>query len=378
MAVSKSQMISMAFKILYHFWVLMLLLSMFSTLLSAGTNNDILGRVQVEEHHIDLQQDSLSKIRWELNRNAQVTLQIVNLNGRIMRTLLNNIEYKAGKHAQDWDGMDHSGKPVPDGIYLPVLTAKGIGGKEEIYNPTNSNWGDTVFPKDLYYDFEKKSVHYRFDQPVLCRLRVGERDGGPLYATLFDWQPREAGTYDYSWDGWDEQGVVHVVKNKKHYIVVEGASLPENYFTVSESPRNISSFEEFTEKIPLQEPGGKLPVYHLQHPVGKCRDLELSALIDGNKIPDGKPVEVTGTIEIKLVTGSEEDIASHIADSFEIYLFVDGEFSHEAVPEKPPAVINLDTTKYADGAYFLTLNSKVGEDHLGAMSLKIVVKNSTN
>ncbi len=56
-------------------------------------------------------------IRFELNRSCEVKLQVFDLLGRRVRTLVSG-RLSAGRHTRTWDGKDEAGKPVSSGVYL--------------------------------------------------------------------------------------------------------------------------------------------------------------------------------------------------------------------------------------------------------------------
>jgi len=64
------------------------------------------------------------EISFELKSPAQAELAVYNLRGQKLRDL-SSASYGPGKHSLTWDGKDHSGTPVPAGIYLLRLCAEG-------------------------------------------------------------------------------------------------------------------------------------------------------------------------------------------------------------------------------------------------------------
>jgi choice-of-anchor B domain-containing protein len=58
-----------------------------------------------------------TRIAFELAEPGHVALRIVDAGGRSVRTLLAG-EMHAGSYAVEWDGRDHSGRPVHSGVYL--------------------------------------------------------------------------------------------------------------------------------------------------------------------------------------------------------------------------------------------------------------------
>lgn len=56
-------------------------------------------------------------IEFTLPRSQPVTLEIFNLNGQHIKTLINHRGLSAGDHRIQWDGKDQFGKPVSSGMY---------------------------------------------------------------------------------------------------------------------------------------------------------------------------------------------------------------------------------------------------------------------
>jgi hypothetical protein len=63
-----------------------------------------------------------TEIRFELPAANEVVIKIYNLVGEEIRTLV-DAPYAAGSHRVHWDGKDHAGNPVANGIYLYRLRA---------------------------------------------------------------------------------------------------------------------------------------------------------------------------------------------------------------------------------------------------------------
>lgn len=63
-------------------------------------------------------------LRFELQRRSQVILQITDVAGRHVRTLVNEAR-SAGLHEVKWDGRDDAGNPVASGVYISRLESRG-------------------------------------------------------------------------------------------------------------------------------------------------------------------------------------------------------------------------------------------------------------
>ncbi|SYZ74066.1 putative Thermitase [Candidatus Zixiibacteriota bacterium] len=63
-----------------------------------------------------------TEIRFSLEKRSHVVLNIYDILGRKVRTVI-DADYEAGIHGAIWDGSDDGGKPVASGIYLYKISA---------------------------------------------------------------------------------------------------------------------------------------------------------------------------------------------------------------------------------------------------------------
>jgi len=66
-----------------------------------------------------------TSIRFELARAASVRLEIYDVRGARVASLIGGDVLPAGGHATTWDGRDHAGRRAPPGIYLVRIEAEG-------------------------------------------------------------------------------------------------------------------------------------------------------------------------------------------------------------------------------------------------------------
>ena len=64
-------------------------------------------------------------IKYDLAESADVTLQIYNVLGQVIRTLVASEVQNAGRYQIRWNGMDDRGVPVSSGIYFYQISADG-------------------------------------------------------------------------------------------------------------------------------------------------------------------------------------------------------------------------------------------------------------
>jgi hypothetical protein len=64
-------------------------------------------------------------IEFDLPHNGAATLTVYDLNGRLIKQLINGY-YRSGLHKTEWDGRDQHGKAVASGAYIIVLKMRGF------------------------------------------------------------------------------------------------------------------------------------------------------------------------------------------------------------------------------------------------------------
>ncbi len=64
-------------------------------------------------------------VRFELPSSSTVYIRIFDAGGKLIRTLINGVEYSAGSWEEEWDGRNKAGDLVQSGIYFCVLDAAG-------------------------------------------------------------------------------------------------------------------------------------------------------------------------------------------------------------------------------------------------------------
>lgn len=69
---------------------------------------------------------SMAFFRYGLPGDAHVRLQVFDVRGRLVRTLVDGAE-PAGRHERMWDGRNHDGRDVAQGVYLARLVVEGSG-----------------------------------------------------------------------------------------------------------------------------------------------------------------------------------------------------------------------------------------------------------
>ena len=356
-----------------NFVLLVWILTVYSPLpVHAGR---LLHSVRTEPQKIDVFKNETAQISWHQSEKGTLDVFICNLDGIVVRTFYSRENLKNGSHLVAWDGRDTMGRLCPNGIYIPIIKIKTKRWGSELYNPTDSPWGEDLTIRDLDYDFKKQTIGYTLAKPMLCKMRVGIKEGGPCYKTVFDWQPHEAGYHEKRWDGRDLNGIVEVWKKEKFQIVLDAFLAPKEAIFLEGSDNTSHRFEGVEKRFPLHPPRGKKIMVHALHKREFCHDMQIKVdLIHTRGTVKGIPV-IGGNTEFKVMTANKNDLEHIIRERFELYQFMDGSFVYEGPQKTLPAVIRLDTTKFANGRHIFTVNLRTSEDHVGTYSMKVYIKN---
>ena len=65
-----------------------------------------------------------TQIQFTIGQNELVSLNIFDVQGRLVNSLISNIYYTAGYHSMSWDGKNNLGTQVPSGMYLYKLVSE--------------------------------------------------------------------------------------------------------------------------------------------------------------------------------------------------------------------------------------------------------------
>jgi hypothetical protein len=95
-------------------------------MLFSGIDEDKIGTLQPQEFVLFQNYPNpfnpTTMISFELPTSAKVTVDIFNVNGQLVRTLVNDVR-PAGVHTFNWDGTDDAGTSLTSGIYVYKMKA---------------------------------------------------------------------------------------------------------------------------------------------------------------------------------------------------------------------------------------------------------------
>jgi len=333
-------------------------------------SNQFVHSVRVEPVEINTSKDEIVQISWELSESGMLDVFICDIDGNIVKTLLKQTKSSQGQQVT-WDGKDDFGNRCPTGAYLPIIKIRTSRKGSEVYNPTTSPWGYEIQLANLVYDENQQVIRYTLEKPVLCLMRLGEKDGGPCYRTLFGWEPRSAGTHEEAWDGKDANGIINVAQKEKFKMFLDAFVLPENSIMIRGS-NEIPAVKYKT--FALRAPHGNKVMLHALHSRELDRELSIRAEIVNPVVIKNKIPTVKGKASIRVHVDEKTNVPHLLREKFEVYLFIDGVLLYEIPAEEIPAIATFDTRKYADKEYALTINIRTPDDRVGTYSMKIRIK----
>ena len=120
-----------------------------------------------------------------LRRRETVTLDILNRNGRSIRTLVENLPEPAGRVSYTWDGRDNLERVVPEGVYRPRVLLERNGRTIVLPNPIRVDTTAPVitlvrvFPRVFSPDSDgsrdRVTASYRIDERARAVMLVDGR-----------------------------------------------------------------------------------------------------------------------------------------------------------------------------------------------------------
>ncbi|PID40502.1 MAG: hypothetical protein CR984_02885 [Proteobacteria bacterium] len=242
-----------------------------------GIAGNLLTSVVVQPSTVDTAKNGTARVSWKLMNPGVMDAFICDLNGRIVRTFLKRANSTQGAHEAVWDGRDDAGRLCPTGAYIPIVKVRTRQKGIDIYNPTVSPWGLKLAVDENDYDNENGLIRYRLSRPAVCQIRVGEKDGGPCYRSIFAWEPRDRGDHTVTWDGKDASGLKDVWTSERFRILVDAFTLPDNAILLSGCDRRAYDYSTLKKCFPITPPRGKTVSLHALHQRERCHDMTISA-----------------------------------------------------------------------------------------------------
>ena len=181
----------------------------------------------LEPSLLNLSERSTITIAYTVKESSSVSLTIMDMDHFPIRKLVSNRPSPAGSNSVLWDGKDDEGNLVPDGAYLPVITAvTKTTGQTTIIDPSQTSGGAGLFPLSAQVDKEAEKVTFLLEAPAKVRLRAGIYEG-PICKVLLNWVALPAGEHSIDWDGKDVDGLRVVWDEPKFRMRIRAFELPQ-------------------------------------------------------------------------------------------------------------------------------------------------------
>ncbi len=305
------------------------------------------------------------EVRWFDGRDLLIRKQVL---GRL----------KKGDHRIAWDGKDNAGKLVPaEAYHYTIIAHIPKTGETVEYDLTDLTGGDDFHITNVEYNPKTQQLKYYLNKPSRVNIRVGFKDGGPLIRTLLDWVPRDAGTHEEPWDGFDENKMMNLGEHAGRMFNTRGYTLPDNTVLVLPYSGKTTVIDELpwgkTQRV-VKKQFKKRMYAHVQQSMETRGDYQttLAVVGDTQTRKDGAPI-VSGNVSLEL------DVPEHMRElvlsrRFEQVIYVDGIYTFENEVGYVPLTFQWDTKDLNEGYHFVTVNVLGYEGNIGMATLKVFVE----
>ncbi len=318
---------------------------------------------------IDVRKQETAILRYELTREATVSIDLVDEDGRVARRLAVGRQ-DAGYQQASWDGRVAGDQLAPSGVYRYVIHAQDAQGREAVYDPSTETGGEEFEP--WKFTFEKETGTFKWVMPKagFARLRVGVQ-GFPHLRTLLDWEPLEAGERTLVWDGLDASGLIHLSDHPQLAIKLNAFAMPDNTLIVrgeatTDAPSDAPTYPSLAKPTAAY--------LHARHPRAGCHEARVRIEFPTGTRYDtqGRP-QLSGIVPVRVVLDAR-DAPALVNSRFEVSVYEDLTFLTEEEDGTNPFTYLWDTTHLTPGAHLLTVNVLSYDDHYGVITMPVVIE----
>jgi len=155
-----------------------------------------------------------STITYTLSEGANVTVKILDANGNVVRTLVNNVASTLGAKSALWNGKNDAAVIVADGIYTYVITATDAAGKTveatgtitvDKTAPVVSEIGSTPDP---FAPNGTSTTTLNYTLSEAAKVTVAVMNGTTAVKTLLSNIAQSEGANTVAWDGKNTSGAI--------------------------------------------------------------------------------------------------------------------------------------------------------------------------
>jgi len=216
------------------------------------------------------------EITFEMNDDAEVTIEIYDEDDDLVRELIDSEDYDEGDNSVTWNGEDDDEDIVPDGDYTYKIQAdngpeedevegtitveEGYDGGKEMDDPNIEN--AYITKKSFDPEWEYTYIIFTLTSKADITVDIYDEDDY-LVETIYDQADRPSNTYKIKWEGEDIEAGDYVYK-----ISVENNEGKDSFTgdvdidadEANEDAPNIYKDKVDTDDIPYSPKGGKLPI----------------------------------------------------------------------------------------------------------------------
>ena len=337
------------------------------------TGEPLIARVSVDKKIFDPAKDKIVNFRFYLAHSVeQVQVKLYDINGRLINTFTKT-DLPREFNTISWDGKDSRGN-LFNGDQVTYVIIANDKAETFTYDPDESA-GQEIKAHDFSYDADTGKIHYVLPRAARVRLRAGIKEG-PLLRTIWDWQPQEAGEHEFTWDGADSSGNLHVLKHPGLDLNLTGYTLADNSIILPGGQFALAD-DTSLEKRVGQTGEDKDKYFHYKHNPVNCHEPKFSiAFPDAGKTASGLPL-LSGKVPVRLELAAA-DREYTINKRFEVVVSVDTIFLREEEEGISPLTFYWDTKNLNPGEHLLTINIISYDDHIGTLTQKVMIAGQKN
>jgi flagellar hook assembly protein FlgD len=212
-----------------------------STQVRVNVDNIAITSVSINPDVINPANSETTTIGYTLDRNANVTIKLYDLDNNLTRTLINSLPRPKGVNSEIWNGKDDAGIIVSDDAYTITIEAQAgaaIGPYQSSGGYTR-NWSAvsnfTVTNNFNPYNNELCEIKFNLLANSLFSLGVGQSGNFVSTLWLFLQKPLSATAHTFYWDGRDKQGKIldYYTTGAPLVVAYDCLSLPQNTIIVT-------------------------------------------------------------------------------------------------------------------------------------------------
>lgn len=200
--------------------------------------------LSIENNTIDPALSQSSTVKTTISADLEVSVQIENRAGAVVKTLVPWQNRSAGTYQDIWDGVNDSAETVAQGDYYAVLHYKKDG-KTIRYDLRSSTSGGAYNPQRTRipsrfepYNNKPLSIDFFLNEPAEVTAFMGLFNTNTRLVTFKNREPLGAGKHTIIWNGLGDDGkVVPSSTNNPFLFGLWGYSIGKNAIFVSAGPK---------------------------------------------------------------------------------------------------------------------------------------------